>query len=88
VFSSRSHESSIERGKRSNAAEIYQFAPYHYGLPEDLSEIGAFIQRVLAGEVGFLASTIPPQLTILMDAAGKAWLLSEAPRGDESIQQP
>ena len=57
----------VERG----GGEIYQFAPYHYRLPEDRSAIGAFIQRVLAGEVGLLVFTTPPQVTILMDAAEK-----------------
>ena len=60
----------VERG----GGEIYQFAPYHYRLPEDLSEIGAFIQKVLAGEVGWLVFTTPPQVSILMDAAEKLGL--------------
>jgi len=54
--------------------QIDQFAPYHYRLPEDLSEIGAFIQRVIAGEIGLLAFTTPPQVTILMNAAEKSGL--------------
>lgn len=60
-------DEAVERG----GGQIYQFAPYHYRLPEDLSEIDAFIQRVLAGEVGLLVFTTPPQVTILMDAAQK-----------------
>ena len=60
----------VERG----GGEIYQFAPYHYRLPEDLSEIGAFIQKVLAGEVKWLVFTTPPQVSILMDAAEKLGL--------------
>jgi uroporphyrinogen-III synthase len=60
----------VERG----GGEIYQFAPYHYRLPEDRSEIGTFIQRVLAGEVSLLVFTTPPQVTILMDAAEKLGL--------------
>lgn len=51
--------------------EVYQFAVYHYRLPEDLSEIGAFIQKALAGEIGWLVFTTPPQVSILMDAAEK-----------------
>jgi len=57
----------VERG----GGQIYQFAPYHYRLPEDLSEIGAFIQRVLADDIGLLVFTTPPQVTILMEAAEK-----------------
>lgn len=49
--------------------EIYQFAPYHYRLPDDLGDIGAFIQKVLAGEIQWLVFTTPPQVTILLDAA-------------------
>jgi len=60
----------VERG----GGEIYAFAPYHYRLPEDLSDIGAFIQKVLAGEVGWLVFTTPPQVSILMDAAEKLGL--------------
>jgi len=60
----------VERG----GGEIYEFAPYHYRLPEDLSDIGAFIQKVLAGEVGWLVFTTPPQVSILMDAAEKLGL--------------
>ena len=60
----------VERG----GGEIYAFAPYHYRLPEDLSDIGAFIQKVLAGEVGWLVFTTPPQVGILMDAAEKLGL--------------
>jgi uroporphyrinogen-III synthase len=57
--------------------EAYQFAPYHYHLPEDLSEIGAFVRRVLAGEISLLAFTTPPQVTILMDAAEKLGLAQQ-----------
>jgi uroporphyrinogen-III synthase len=60
----------VERG----GGEIYQFAPYHYRLPKDLSEIASFIQRVLAGEVGMLVFTTPPQVTLLTDAAEKLGL--------------
>ncbi len=60
----------VERG----GGEIYQFAPYHYRLPEDRSAIGVFIQRVLAGEVSLLVFTTPPQVTILIDAAEKLGL--------------
>jgi len=60
----------VERG----GGDIYQFAPYHYRLPEDLGEVGAFIQKVLAGEVGWLVFTTPPQVSILMDAAEKLGL--------------
>ena len=60
----------VERG----GGEIYEFAPYRYRLPEDLSDIGAFIQKVLAGEVGWLVFTTPPQVSILMDAAEKLGL--------------
>lgn len=60
----------VERG----GGQIYQFAPYHYRLPEDLSGISVFIQRVLAGEVGLLVFTTPPQVTILMEAAEKLGL--------------
>ena len=38
------------------------------------SDIGAFIQKVLAGEVGWLVFTTPPQVGILMDAAEKLGL--------------
>ncbi len=61
----------LERG----GGQVYQFAPYHYRLPEDLSEIRAFMQRLLAGEIGLLAFTTPPQVTILMDAAEKLGLV-------------
>jgi uroporphyrinogen-III synthase len=57
----------LERG----GGEVYQFAPYHYHLPEDLSDIGAFIRRVVAGEIGLLAFTTRPKVTILVDAAEK-----------------
>ena len=57
----------VERG----GGQVYQFAPYHYRLPEDLSEIGAFIQRVLADDIGLLVFTTPPQVTILIEAAEK-----------------
>jgi uroporphyrinogen-III synthase len=57
--------------------QIDQVAPYHYRPPEDLSEIGAFIQRVVAGEVGLLVFTTPPQVTILMDAAEKSGLVQK-----------
>jgi uroporphyrinogen-III synthase len=60
----------VERG----GGEVYAFAPYHYRLPEDLGEIGAFIHKVLAGEVGWLVFTTPPQVSILMDAAEKLGL--------------
>ena len=60
----------VERG----GGDIYQFAPYHYRLPEDLGEVGAFIQKVLAGQVGWLVFTTPPQVSILMDAADKLGL--------------
>jgi uroporphyrinogen-III synthase len=55
----------VERG----GGQVYQFAPYHYRLPDDLSEISAFIQRVLAGDIGLVVFTTPPQVTILVDAA-------------------
>ena len=64
--SSALSEAVINRG-----GEAYQFAPYHYHLPEDLSEIDAFIRRVVAREVSLLAFTTPPQVTILMNAAEK-----------------
>lgn len=60
----------VERG----GGEIYQFAPYHYRLPEDLSGLRDFIRKVTAGEVGFLVFTTPPQVTILLDAAEKLGL--------------
>src|SRR5579863_7956722 len=59
---------------RRGGGEIYQFAPYHYRLPEERSAIGAFIQRVLAGEVSLLVFTTPPQVAILMDVAEKLGL--------------
>ena len=60
----------VERG----GGDIYQFAPYHYRLPEDLGEVGAFIQKVLAGQVGWLVFTTPPQVSLLMGAAEKLGL--------------
>jgi len=54
--------------------EVYQFAPYHYKLPDDLSEIEAFIQKVIAGEIGVLVFTTPPQVTILLEVAEKLGL--------------
>lgn len=54
--------------------EIYQFAPYHYKLPDDLSEVEAFIQKVVAGEIRVLVFTTPPQVTILMDVAERLGL--------------
>jgi uroporphyrinogen-III synthase len=63
--------SALSEAVNHGGGEAYQFAPYHYHLPEDLSEIGAFIGRVVAREIGVLAFTTPPQVTILMDAAGK-----------------
>jgi len=69
-YSSPALAEAVERG----GGEIYQFAPYHYRLPEDLGEVGAFIQKVLAGEVGWLVFTTPPQVSILMDAAEKLGL--------------
>lgn len=55
----------VERG----GGHVYQFAPYHYRQPEDLSEIGAFIQRVLTGDIGLVVFTTPPQVSILFDTA-------------------
>ncbi len=66
--------SALAEAVERSGGEIYQFAPYHYRLPEDRSAIRAFIQRVLAGEVGLLVFTTPPQVTILMDAAEKLGL--------------
>src|SRR2546426_1543298 len=57
----------VERG----GGEIYQFAPYHYRLPEDLSEIGAFIQKVLAGGGKRVVFSTPPPGSILMGGAGE-----------------
>ena len=57
----------IERG----GGQVYQFAPYHYRLPEDLSDVGPVIQRVLTGDIGLVVFTTPPQVAILMDAAEK-----------------
>lgn len=54
--------------------EVYQFAPYHYKLPDDLSEVEAFIQKVIAGEIGVLVFTTPPQVTILLEVAEKLGL--------------
>jgi uroporphyrinogen-III synthase len=62
--------SALSEAVKHGGGEVYEFAPYHYHLPEDLSEIGAFIGRVLAREINLLAFTTPPQVTILMDAAG------------------
>lgn len=56
---------------RRGGGKIYQFAPYHYRFPEDLGEIGTFIQKVIAGEVDVLAFTTTPQVTILLEAAEK-----------------
>ena len=56
---------------RRRGGDLYEFAPYHYRLPEDLSEISAFLQRVIAGEVGALVFTTPPQVSILMGVAEK-----------------
>ena len=66
--------SALAEAVKLGGGEIYQFAPYHYRLPEDRNAIGAFIQRVLAGEVSLLVFTTPPQVTILMDAAEKLGL--------------
>jgi uroporphyrinogen-III synthase len=66
--------STLAEAVESGGGNIYQFAPYHYRLPEDLSEIGAFAQRVLAGEVSLLVFTTPPQVTILMNSAQKLGL--------------
>jgi len=63
--------SALSEAVNRGGGEAHEFAPYHYRLPEDLSEIGAFIRRVLAGEISLLAFTTPPQVTILMDAAEK-----------------
>ena len=70
--SSALHEA-VNRG----GGEALQFAPYHYRLPEDLSEIDAFIRRVLAREISLLAFTTPPQVTILMDVAERLGLAQE-----------
>jgi hypothetical protein len=56
-------------GGRTRRGHVYQFAPYHYRLPKDLSEIGAFIQRVLTGDIGLVVFTTPPQVSILIDTA-------------------
>ena len=66
--------STLAEAVESGGGSVYQFAPYHYRLPEDLSEIGAFAQRVLAGEVSLLVFTTPPQVTILMNSAQKLGL--------------
>jgi uroporphyrinogen-III synthase len=50
---------------------VYEFAPYHYKLPDDLSEVEAFIQKVVSGEIGVLVFTTPPQVTILLEVAEK-----------------
>ena len=63
--------SALSEAVKNGGGEAYQFAPYHYHLPEDLSEIGAFIRRVVAREISLLAFTTPPQVTILMNAAEK-----------------
>ncbi len=55
----------VERG----GGRVYQFAPYHYRQPADLSEIGVFIQRVLTGDIGLVVFTTPPQVNILFEAA-------------------
>jgi len=60
----------VERG----GGEIYQFAPYRYHLPDDLSEIESFVRRVIAGEISLLAFTTPPQVTILLETAEKLGL--------------
>lgn len=54
--------------------EAYQFAPYHYTLPDDLSEVEAFIHKVVAGEIRVLVFTTPPQVTILLEVAEKLGL--------------
>ena len=69
--------SALSEAVNHGGAEVHQFAPYHYRLPEDLSEIGAFIRRVLDREISLLAFTTPPQVTILMDAAQKLGLAQE-----------
>jgi uroporphyrinogen-III synthase len=63
--------SALSEAMKFGGGEAYQFAPYHYHLPEDLSEIDAFIRKVVAGEISLLAFTTPPQVTILMNAAEK-----------------
>src|SRR2546426_5313746 len=57
----------VERG----GGEIYQFAPYHYRLPGDLSEIGAFIQKVLAGGGQTAVVLRPPPRATFWGAAGE-----------------
>jgi uroporphyrinogen-III synthase len=61
--------SALSEAVNQGGGEVRQFAPYHYRLPEDLTEIGTFIRRVLAREINLLAFTTPPQVNILMDAA-------------------
>jgi uroporphyrinogen-III synthase len=73
VLAGDQHSSALAEAVEGGG-EIYQFAPYHYRLPADLGEIGAFIQRVLADEVSLLVFTTPPQVTILMDTAEKIGL--------------
>ena len=63
--------SALSEAVKRGGGEAFEFAPYHYHLPEDLGEIGAFIQRVIAREINLLAFTTPPQVTILMGAAEK-----------------
>ena len=65
---------SLAEAVQRGGGEIYQFAPYHYHLPDDLSGIDAFVRRVLAGEISLMVFTTPPQVTILMDAAERLGL--------------
>jgi len=69
--------SALSEAVNHGGGETHEFAPYHYRLPEDLSEIDAFIRRVLAQEISLLAFTTPPQVTILMDAAERLGLAQE-----------
>ena len=69
--------SALSEAVNHGGGETHEFAPYHYRLPEDLSEIDAFIRRVLAQEISLLAFTTPPQVTILMDAAERLDLARE-----------
>ena len=69
--------SALSEAVNHGGGEVHQFAPYHYRLPEDLSEIDAFIRRVLAQEISLLGFTTPPQVTILMDAAERLGLAQE-----------
>jgi uroporphyrinogen-III synthase len=61
--------SALSEAVNHRGGEAHEFAPYHYRLPEDPSQIGALIRRVVAREINLLAFTTPPQVTILMDVA-------------------